>query len=47
MEELKFLEEQQVNPKLLQEVEAFRKEYGDPGGDRGQIKARQRGGRRD
>ena len=27
--------------------EAFRKEYGDPGGDRGQIKARQRGGRRD
>ena len=27
MEELRFLEEQQVAPKLLEEVEAFRKEY--------------------
>ena len=27
MEELRFLEEQQVNPALLREVEAFRKEY--------------------
>ena len=27
MDELKYLEEQQVNPNLLGEVEAFRKEY--------------------
>ena len=27
MDELKYLEEQQVNPNLLREVEAFRKEY--------------------
>ena len=27
MEELRFLEEQQVNPALLREIEAFRKEY--------------------
>ena len=37
MDELKYLEEQQVNPKLLREVEAFRKEYPVPEGVRNRV----------